>query len=577
MRSFGGRNVTEQEDLMMPDIPNANELVPMMFRAQIEGRCQVQRIPTNKSIDPDINRWAEEWTEETYPESPAASYDEKVRSKTYQINWRLLSNSGVDDTVIRPVIGARGWPYYPGSSMKGAFRRYCSFDEAERYCGRKLKKGDFAPGSLRFHGGYPIDLSWQENMVDIVHPQQQRQVGLDDKKSSAFAQISLYQPQMCFEISSTIELSEQEWQRIWQIWEQALANGLGSRVSSGYGQVSGIDRQAKPLYSAGVHGQGQASKLIDNTGEFRPNIFRAGIRSHALRIFSGLTDARTAELAVGELFGSVMGKGQVGLLGLQFCQTDGENSTFAKGTRWEQPIYNVEGQIHWHLVGEPNQDTKVALAKLVSGLMQFAMIFGGFGKSWRRADHRLFYEEYYDSGNQKPLIGCHWWWLDDATIQHDRSWHIWKLEQVAKVIEKVRTAASEWLQIRGFSLNPPASWREAWQPTNVQVWGRMAQDAEDCSSMGWIHGDYWQRLSIKGSPLTGKMGEIGRMWQRMYPVVRLLKNEEDPKLPKVSRTRSFLELVVIFPDDTQKTQDFLKFLGDRERSDFQLLWGELNG
>jgi CRISPR-associated protein Cmr6 len=33
---------------------------------------------------------------------------------------------------------------------------------------------------------------------------------------------------------------------------------------------------------------------VDGTGEFRPNVFRAAIRGHALRIFGGLTDERTA-------------------------------------------------------------------------------------------------------------------------------------------------------------------------------------------------------------------------------------------------------------------------------------------
>lgn len=49
-----------------------------------------------------------------------------VQTRTYNLTWRFITNSGQDDGVIRPAIGAKGWPYYPGSSMKGIFRRACT-------------------------------------------------------------------------------------------------------------------------------------------------------------------------------------------------------------------------------------------------------------------------------------------------------------------------------------------------------------------------------------------------------------------------------------------------------------------
>jgi CRISPR-associated protein Cmr6 len=57
-----------------------------------------------------------------------------------------------------------------------------------------------------------------------------------------------------------------------------------------------------------------------------------------------------------------------------------------------------------------NADPVEALKKLLEKLMQFAMVLGGFGKSWRRADHRLFFEDYYENDRYKALIGCHWQW-----------------------------------------------------------------------------------------------------------------------------------------------------------------------
>ena len=106
----------------MANIPDAYKKVPMMFQAQTNGRCQLQtRDQDRRSQDAEL--WCEEWTSETYPVTP--KFKEPVRTQEYSISWRFVTNSGQDDGVIRPVIGASGYPFYPGSSMKGAFRQAC--------------------------------------------------------------------------------------------------------------------------------------------------------------------------------------------------------------------------------------------------------------------------------------------------------------------------------------------------------------------------------------------------------------------------------------------------------------------
>ena len=258
-----------------------------------------------------------------------------VQSRTYHINWRFLSNGGQDDSIIRPAIGARGWPFIPGSSIKGLFRRVCDSDQQrERYCGSATNSNDLQPGILRFHGAYPTDTAWTENLVDIVHPQHDRQVK-NDSSSGAFALISLYEPEFQFGISSTVELDDTEWATIWTIWERALANGIGSRVSAGYGQSQA--HKADVLYHCGLKGQGQAPKLFDGTGEFRPNIFRAGIRGHALRIFGGLTTEKIAEHAVEDLFGGVKGGATVGLLSMAFRPSKLEMDSYGSGSSMNNP------------------------------------------------------------------------------------------------------------------------------------------------------------------------------------------------------------------------------------------------
>ncbi|MBD2436219.1 RAMP superfamily protein [Nostoc sp. FACHB-110] len=561
----------------MTVIPDPAKKVPMMFRAQINGRCQIQRLVPGAE-EQDATRWADEWVDKAYPNLPEPGAE--VQTRTYTLTWRFITNSGQDEGVIRPVIGARGWPFYPGSSMKGIFRRACTKEQAALYCGTISADGELQPGILRFHGGYPTDTAWTENLVDIVHPQQNWQVGTKEgnKPSSAFIQISLYKPELQFGISSNTPLKDSEWQTVWEIWEKALSTGIGCRVSAGYGQPE--QHKGNILYQARIKGQGQAAKLIDGTGEFRANIFRAGLRGHALRIFGGLTNADMAEQIVNNLFGSVQGKGNIGLLGMSFRDSHLEIDSFGRGS-YAQPTYNVEGELVWLLASQlANSQQEEALKKLVADLTRFAIVLGGFGKSWRRADHRLFYEEYYEAG-YKPLIGCHWQWLGERSLIRDVQ--VRKLEQVGEFIDKVRQTAQDWMQLQSITPNPkqPAAWREAWHPQNVQVWGRQANDKEDSEAIFWLHGPYQEAISrtqpegsIYRSSITGQMGQIGRLWHRMYPLVRLVKDPKNPNKPIPKTTAGYLELLTLFPDDSPESKQFVKFLNSQQNQakGFQKLW-----
>ncbi|TYQ30422.1 RAMP superfamily CRISPR-associated protein [Pseudanabaena sp. UWO310] len=571
----------------MSNIPDAYKKVPMMFQAQTKGRCQLQFLDQARKADPKHNKpresqdaeiWCEEWTSETYPVAPI--FDEPVKKQEYTISWRFVTNSGQDDGVIRPVIGASGYPFYPGSSMKGAFRQACKRlfrDRLGKYCGQEISKGDFSPGILRFHGGYPVDSSWTDGLVDLIHPQQKLQV-MNSEKEGAKVQISLYQPTIQFGISASEELDESEWEEIWQIWEAALGRGIGCRVSAGYGHRDQL--KGELLYPPHLlKGQGMASKRLDESGEFRPNIFRAAIRGHALRIFGGLIDADTAEKQVEKIFGGVSGHGVWGLLMMNFVTTSFEPKLFGNG-QWEVPSYKVEGELGWLLSQEISEEHKAALKNLILHLNQFAMIFGGFGKSWRRADHRLFYEEYYEKNNdRKPLIGCHWQWKKG---RYARDIKVYGSKYVTSFLDKLQEAARVWLQLQGVKLtaNYATGWREAWHPDKVMVWGRIASNKESSEAIQWLHGAYQKRdnkakiseLSIYKSSVTGRVGQIGRLWHRMYPLMKLEPdpNDSTKKIPKP--TASYLELLTIFPDGSEDCLNFLKFLADDGQ--FKQLWGK---
>lgn len=574
----------------MCNIPQTADKVPLMFQAQTKGRSQLQSVSRKKVQD--CQRWASEWTEKAYPYPPRFGKD--IQTRNYILSWRFVTNGGQDEGIIRPVIGAFGLPFYPGSSMKGAFCNACTVEQKQRY--RLTRNGD-EPSLLRFHGGYPIN-NWIERLVDIVHPQQKWQVEAIDTTEkpsgeSGFALISLFEPEIKFGISS--QLPNTDWHEVWQIWEKALGYGIGCRVSSGYGLSKArleddniehpISIQGELLYRVHLKGQGQAPQLIDDRneeGEFRPNIFRAALRGHALRIFSGLADAVTAQDLVETLFGGIKGEGKQGLLRIAFQTSFLYTDIFIDG--YKEPTYEVAGKLHW-LLTQPeklNHEQKEILKQLLQVLMRFAMLLGGFGKSWRRADHRLFYEDYYS--RRKPLIGCHWKWDQGSLIKDNK---VRNLTQVTGFINHVREIAQQWMQSQGVIPKPDnkANWRETWHPDNVQVWGRIAEDNENSKAINWLHQPFQQydrqfrqpELSIKQTSVTGRVenhiNQIGRLWHRMYPIVILKKPQEPNGKPIPRITNEYIELLTIFPNDSPECICFLDFLRRETQEDsFQQLW-----
>lgn len=529
--------------------------VPMMFRAQIEGRCQIQR-PGEQADD-----WTQEWVDGAARNVP--QFRENVKTKEYAITWRFITNSGQDEGVIRPVIGAKGCPFYPGSSMKGAFLRVCPQEKQIDYCGGKVG-GETKPGILRFHGGYPKDNTWREkNLVDVVHPQEGWQVKDNNAKHSAFIQISLYKPRLVFGISSTKELDDSEWEEIWKIWEKAIGYGIGSRVSAGYGQPQ-INTD-NTLLSVYLKGQGLASQLINKTGEFRPNMLKAALRGHTLRLLGGVTGELTAEFLTKQLWGGFNGKNGaiVGQLGIRF-QGDLEIDNFTYSLSKdpiEMPTYDLtQGKLDLVAMQNLSEERQKNLIIFLKQLIKFSVIFGGFGKSWRRVDHRLFYLDYFRQAN-KPMIGCHWELLKQS---QNLRFPVNELSDITEFLDSLHNRIKKWVKLNKKSLKADGSnWREAWHPKRVQVWGRIAENSFDSDAVYWFHGNYQGQKTIKNSDLTGQISKIGRIWHRMYPRYILEDN-------KLKETQEYVELLTIFSDDSETTQDFLAFLD--ERSDFELLW-----
>jgi len=585
-----------------PTLSSYAQKIPLMFQAQTKepDRGNIQYVGDREDNNqPKYEKWVTEWLQgcppkpeledESIPKwkrKPVQTlvklpeFGANVKTWLYQIRWRMVTNSGQDGDLIRPVIGSKGIPFFPGSSMKGAFRDACPEEKCLRYCGGEVvdEKGNkrTQPGILRFHGGYPVDMAWAEahRLVDIAHGQQPYQVmrSTKDKGENANVQISLYRPKFRFGISCPqIPSNSPEWDEIQKIWENALSCGIGSRVSAGYGYVEEVKPNSdRVLFSVHLNGQGVMSQLLlrdatsndrFKTPELRPNMFKAALRGHTLRLLGGLVDGTTAKSLTQIIWGGFPekeeknGKVVVGRVGIDFSVEGNLNDkgkhkyTNDKGRPVEMPIYILgDGCLSLIRHGE----VKPELKAFVQSLIKFSVLFGGFGKSWRRVHHRLFYPSYFNN-NDKPMIGCHWALTDasqDFLINPNAD-----LSGITSFVEEIQGQAIAWIQSEFGNYQPGCAhdWREAWYPDKVQVWGRTTN--KQSRAVAWFHQDYDDQKTIYKSVLTGSMGKIGRIWHRMYPV----KN-------------GFVELLTIFPDESKKTTDFLKFLSSNS-SGFSCLWG----
>jgi len=574
----------------------------MEYRAQVKGRCQRHFIQKRPRDDPNFRQYSEHWLAEWLSgvgsENPFAKHG--LHLVEVWVDWRVLSNSGMDEGFIRPVIAAGGWPLIPGSSIKGLFRRACSEEQRELWCGNLWGAEQQQPGLLRFHGAWPADDRWRTGLLDVVHPQQNWQVGtpdqfgqFDDGCHSAYALVSLLKPHLQIGISSARrELSEQEWSDVDATLQRALASGIGGRTSTGYGRSQVLGEPV--LFSCVLGGQGSAPKLFDGTEEFRPIMFRSAIRGMALRLFGGVTTEERARKAVDQIFGG-LGDGEAAQLGLL------EMAYTHSMLQLDGPVFTTSGLLQWRVqravaAGESEE----TLRKLLAALHGLTMALAGFGRTWRRPDHRIFKPRY-----TRTPIGCHWQWLDSGALP--KGIHVQSGRDLERLLREARGLARQWLGIPGSTPFVLPPWREVMAPERMMVWVREASRAEDAKVIHWFH-----EAPLKRSDLTGRLQNqriddlptrVGRIWNRLLPLdggpqapaqgsiasamarpVR--RSAPNAAAPPASRSQAvyephrgrFLETVVLFPifsPDGSLANESHAFVNRLESTGFtQLDWSD---
>jgi CRISPR-associated protein Cmr6 len=508
--------------------------LPMMYRAQVEGRCSLQYIKDNKSNDDsDLEKWINEWVDPQdqsgkpsveLPNTEEIIEEGKVTRYKLNFPFRVISNCG-QDSILRPVIDSKGIPIIPGSSVKGLFRRACQKrdegkNESEQltnsYCGTQDK-----PGLLRFHSAYPVG-DWastvQDNgkptykMLDVVFPQEDRQLGKNQNKKDkgAFAAISFSKPTFIFTITSTESLSKSEWETVRSILKTGLSKGLGGKTSSGYGLPFLAFR---PDLQVRLIGTDLTSSLLNGEFEFRPNLFKAVLRGHASRLLAGYSNnSDFIEGKVKELFGSTNLPSQVEI----YCDIK------SPPEKWGKSFNDLNLDLSLKIAD--NSQNKNAKVEFLKTVLKFAYTMGDFGKSWRRVWHKDFYPD----KKYTKLIGCHWKsnddWINDIKTKED----------LIKFLNNLDIVCQKYLRIT----ESPIDWRETWHEDRVSIYTSVTEQSR---AIGLFHNDTFKTtLAIGGRfPHKNHPKEVNPpqavscVWHRMLPI-------SDNK---------YLEIVTIFHGD----------------------------
>ena len=523
---------------------------PMMYRAQVQGRCSLQFA----SKPADLNQWTEEWIYPAANQQPTYQHQEPAvlgwDGAIYRIKiefpFRLCSNCG-QDSILRPVIGKHGIPLITGSSIKGLFRRACSSrQQAIDYCGDDA--GELTPGKLRFHGAYPVGdwagtrrVTFQHQgqavsetryrLVDVVHPQQERQVK-GTGSATAIALISFYQPTMIFELSST-KPDETDWKEVAGLLKTALRQGLGGKTNTGYGlPFIPKDQYAFTVYLDGV---GVSPLLRSNEPEFRPNLFKATLRGHVRRLLAGVCDEDAVKQKENQLFGHTAAPAEIELFW--------ESKAIAHNTLGGNPTYRTKGTLY---VDTKQQQDLESLG----WVLRFAVVMGGFGKSWRRVWHQQFYQS---NPNYSRPIGCHWK-ADSDQVELD-----------FKTSQDLKHFLDQLYQFCGdrFGAKPSQSlkWKESWHPKRVAVFSQIVTQSK---AIDLFHDPTFKTTPAIGgkNPGDDRPTSVSSVWHRMFPI----------------GGTQYLEIVTVFHGDRdpwkREGEDQLPaFIQTLKKQGLALTWG----
>ena len=310
-----------------------------------------------------------------------------------KFSWRLRVGGmrGFQELLLPVFHPVYGIPYVPAASLKGATRAWArqhgaSKDEINKLLG-ELDKG---VGCVQILDAFPKAPCLS---VDMANPQWRWENNQVKYKPEPHALLSMKEPELVIGLVRTHQGKRQQQDNDLQTvktWlENALAAGIGSRVSAGYGrtQPQAILEHSSSnnfkMWTQGMYGANPPTKENNYQGiaEFRTSGVRGVLRYWFRAVALGLYDVETCQELETKLFGGLSKEG---------CIRLGINLTKQEVLTNTSPDF-YEGSI----LLESQYLSRLLLVKNV--LKLFSNI-AGLGRGSRRPLHL----------NNNRMRGCHW-------------------------------------------------------------------------------------------------------------------------------------------------------------------------
>lgn len=308
---------------------------------------------------------------------------------TVRFPWRLRVGGlrGFRDLLLPVLHPVYGVPYIPASSLKGAARAWARRhnQDPDRLLG-SLTDG---VARVEIFDAFP---SGPCLSVDMANPQWSWEGERVKYSPSPHALLTLEQPELVIGLAPTRRGEQTDVAEVKHWLQKALCEGLGSRVSAGYGRTelkpawSNSKTYSFELWTQGIYGAVPPSKENNWQGniELRPTAIRGVLRYWFRAAALGSYPPQQVLQMENEIFGALSQEGKVRLgMDWQVVSTDPHNYT---------------GKILLEA-----QDIKYL--ELAQSLLTIAVALGGLGRGSRRPLH-------WNSGRMR---GCHWQ-VDEVSI-----------------------------------------------------------------------------------------------------------------------------------------------------------------
>ena len=362
-------------------------------------------------------------------------------------NWRLRvgGTRGFLDLLLPVFHPIFGIPYVPASSLKGAARAWARREgdpKIQQLLGM-LKGKTALAAKVEFLDAFPTAPCLS---VDVATPQWHWLAHKVIYKPEPHPLLSMERPKLLIGLRPTVRGSASDVQDVKGWLEHALSNGIGSRVSSGYGRALGslvsssnYPRHDFELWTQGMYGSDPPTKENNYRGssEFRPTAIRGILRYWFRAVALSLYEPEVCQSLESEIFGQLSKQGNLSI-----------NVVFNSALRENPDLYT--GKIIL-------EAAKPEVLTLANYLLRLASSLGGLGRGSRRPLHLL-------NGRMR---GCHWS-INSLEMPTAYGLEPWKLlfTHLTDAFEAIRSP------VNSHTVNPgePGNRRQDVLDKNAQVW-----------------------------------------------------------------------------------------------------------